>query len=131
MQAPATPAPRLLSAWSLTRGEDDARSAAAAAVAAASTFNLDRRARHRSIRAEHAAVAGLWAQKVSAALAFIKEPAGVRRHLLDLMVTTMRAGNLGMKFGLHGRDHLLNNDFPQPNSGAAAVFGDELDASDF
>ena len=37
-----------------------------------------------------------------ATLTFIEELAGVRGHLLNLAVTTVWAGDLGAKFGLHG-----------------------------
>ena len=43
---------------------------------------LDRRAWHRATRTEYAAIARQWLEFLSAALAHIKELAGVGRHLL-------------------------------------------------
>jgi hypothetical protein len=37
-----------------------------------------------------------------ATLTLVEELAGVRGHLLNLAVTTVWAGDLGAKFGLHG-----------------------------
>lgn len=73
---------------------------AATAVAETQMRELDRRARHRAVRAEHAAIAAFRAQQGVAALALVEKPARIRRHRLDLAVTTMRAGDLGTKFWL-------------------------------
>ena len=76
-------------------------SAAAAAPTVALAFKLDRWTRHRSVGAEHAAITCLWPQQSVAAITFVEELTGVHRHLLNLAVATIRAGDLGTKFGLH------------------------------
>lgn len=65
--------------------------------AAAASVCLDRRARHVTVRAEHAAVAGAWLQALPAALAVIKELAGIRRHRFGGPVTAERAGQGGLQ----------------------------------
>jgi hypothetical protein len=62
---------------------------------------LNRRAWHGAVRAEHATIAGEGPQPHAAALAIVKEPAGIRRHLLDGLMTALRAGQRGLK--LHQR----------------------------
>ena len=44
-----------------------------------------------------------------AALALVEELAGVSRHLLDLVVATVRASDLGAKFGFHGHGDTANS----------------------
>src|SRR5581483_1246112 len=55
------------------------------------TFRLNRRTRHRAVRAEHAAVAGLRLEPGAAAAAHIEKLARVGRHCLDLGRGAMRA----------------------------------------
>ena len=71
-------------------------------LAAALALNLDGRAWHRAMGTEHAAVLGLWTQEPVTAFARIEELAGVGWHRLDLAVTTMRAGDFGVKLSAHG-----------------------------
>ena len=78
-----------------------------ALMAAAGLFHLHRRAGDRAIRAEDAAIAGLWPQQAAATLAGVEEQAGIRRHVFDLAVTAVGAGDLGAKFRLHGRGHYV------------------------
>lgn len=52
---------------------------------------LDRRTRHRTVRAEHTTVAGLWLQPRRTGLAVIEELAGVRRHCFDGPVAAVGA----------------------------------------
>jgi len=62
---------------------------------------LYRRAWRVTIRAEHAAIPRLGFEHRAAALAFIKELAGVRRHCFRRLMTTMRACDRGLE--LHRR----------------------------
>jgi hypothetical protein len=68
---------------------------------AASLAVLDRRTGNRTIRAEHAAIAGERLQSLAAALAVIEELAGVRRHGLDRLMAAFRAAE--RRFQLHRR----------------------------
>jgi len=58
---------------------------------------LDRRTRHRTVRAEHAAIARFWPQRRAAAAALVKELAGVGRHGFRLGCSTMRTGDDGLE----------------------------------
>jgi len=70
-------------------------------------LRLDRRARHRAVRAEHAAVAPLWSQPLATARAIVKVPAGVNRHGFGLCSGAMRAGDDGLKDHLSFRSDIL------------------------
>jgi hypothetical protein len=63
---------------------------------------LDRRAWHRAVGTEHTAIARQRLKLLSAALADIKELAGVSRHLLGGLVPAPRASQRG--FHLHQGD---------------------------
>ena len=52
---------------------------------------LHRGTLHRTVRTKDAAVAWLWAQHSLAAIAFVKKPAGVGRHLFALGEAANRA----------------------------------------
>ena len=54
-------------------------------------------ARHRSVGAEDAAVAGLRLEPAAAGLAVVEELAGVRRHLLCLAMAAAGAGDSRFK----------------------------------
>src|SRR4051794_14083375 len=71
----------------------------------AALFALDWRTWHCAVRTEDAAIARQWLEPLSAALADIKEAAGVGRHLLRRLVPALRAGQHG--FDLHQGDSLL------------------------
>jgi len=58
---------------------------------------LDRRARHRAVGAEHAAIAREGLEPFTAALAVIEELAGIGRHCLDDLMATLRASQGGLK----------------------------------
>ena len=60
---------------------------------------LDRRTRHGAVGTKHAAIARQWLERLSAALAHIRDPARVGRHLLDRSVSATRASQYG--FHLH------------------------------
>lgn len=62
---------------------------------------LNRRTRHRSVRAKYAAVARLGLEPFVAALAIIKELAGVRRHLFGRLMPACGTGDEAL--GLHQR----------------------------
>jgi len=70
-------------------------------------LRLDRRTRHRAVRAEHAAVAPLWSQPLATARAIVKVPAGVNRHGFGLRSGAMRAGDDGLKDHLPFRSEIL------------------------
>src|SRR6516162_2546557 len=57
------------------------------------TLRLDRRARHRTVGAEHATIFRLRPQAGSAAGAFVIESAGVRRHGLGFGYAAARTSN--------------------------------------
>jgi len=63
------------------------------------TLQLNRRARHGTKRAEHAAIAGFWAQHGMTRSAFVKELASIGRHRFFFNRATVRTG-----------DHRLQND---------------------
>jgi hypothetical protein len=63
---------------------------------------LDWRARHCSVRTEHAAIARQRFKLLSATLAYIEELAGIGRHLLDRLVPAPGASEFG--FDLHQGD---------------------------
>src|SRR5262245_46931276 len=67
---------------------------------AAGTLILNRRTRHRAIRAEHAALTFDRLHAVAAVLAIVDVTAGVRRHGLKCLVATGRTSNDGKQF--HG-----------------------------
>ena len=62
----------------------------------AGALGLDRRARHRAVGAEHAAIAGLGPQHHAAARACVDDPACVGRHVLNLGSATSRASDDGV-----------------------------------
>ena len=82
-------------------------------TSATALAKLDRWAFNRAIRAVNAAVAGQWAQDFTAALAVIKELAGIGWHGLRLLMATSGTFDYGPQFnGLvrcagHGWTHLL------------------------
>lgn len=63
---------------------------------------LNRRAGQRAVGAEHAAIARLGPQHRLAALAVVKELAGVRRHRLRFLVPAARAGQRRVQLDGHG-----------------------------
>src|SRR6185437_14336688 len=63
---------------------------------------LDRRTRHRTIRAEHATVAGLWLQARTTPFAVIEELASVRGHRLRCSMAALRTGDGGLEFSHSG-----------------------------
>jgi hypothetical protein len=64
---------------------------------------LDRRTRHRSIRAEHAAIARLRLEFLAAALADIEKLTGIEWHPLASLEAAFRASQ--DRFQLHGAFH--------------------------
>jgi hypothetical protein len=68
--------------------------AASVARVAARARYLNRRARHRSIRTEHAAIAGLRPEQDTARAAFEEEDAGIGRHRLRMTGATSRTSEL-------------------------------------
>jgi hypothetical protein len=80
-------------------GMEDAADRGGLATARALAVLLDRRARHRTVRAEHAAIASKGLKPGATALAVIKELAGVCRHGFDSLVLTGRTGQ--GRFQLH------------------------------
>jgi hypothetical protein len=54
---------------------------------------LHRRTRHRTVRAEHAAIAFQWLEAFAAGLAVIEELAGIGGHCLGSLMATLRAGD--------------------------------------
>src|SRR6516165_11576196 len=67
--------------------------AIACAARLTGTLRLDRRARHRTVGAEHATISRLRPQAGSAAGAFVIESAGVRRHGLGFGYAAVRTSN--------------------------------------
>ena len=63
----------------------------------ARTLFLNRRARHRAIRAEHAAIALPGTQRGAAADTFVEELAGISRHGFRFGGSAMRAGHNAFK----------------------------------
>jgi hypothetical protein len=63
---------------------------------------LHRRARQRTVRAEHAAVAALLAQQRAARRAFVEEPAGIRGHRLARDVPARRTPEIGLRYQVVG-----------------------------
>jgi hypothetical protein len=63
----------------------------------ARTLSLNRWARHRAIRAEHAAIALPWMQRRAAADTFVEELAGINRHGFRFGGSAMRAGDNAFK----------------------------------
>jgi hypothetical protein len=63
----------------------------------ARTLSLNRWARHRAIRAEHAAIALLWTQRRAAADTFVEELAGINRHGFRFGGSAMRASDNAFK----------------------------------
>ena len=57
---------------------------------------LNRRARHRAIRAEHAAIARKGFKPLAAAFAVVEELAGVGRHRVRRLIAAPRAGDYGV-----------------------------------
>ena len=64
---------------------------------AATQVGLDRRARHRAVRAEHAAIARERLEPFATALAVIEELAGIGRHRLDSPIAAFGACECGLK----------------------------------
>jgi hypothetical protein len=73
---------------------------ALAATGAFAAF-LNGRTRHGAVLAEHAAIACQRFQLLAAALAYIEELTGVRRHVLNGLMLAFRTGQDGFK--LHRR----------------------------
>jgi hypothetical protein len=65
---------------------------------------LNRRARHRAIRAEHAAIARKGFKPLAAALAVVEELAGVGRHRFGRLIAAPRAGDCGVSD--HAGNHI-------------------------
>jgi hypothetical protein len=63
----------------------------------ARSLSLNRWARHRAIRAEHAAIALLWTQRRASADTFVEELAGINRHGFRFGGSAMRAGDNAFK----------------------------------
>ena len=64
---------------------------------AATQVGLDRRARHRAVRAEHAAIARERLEPFATALAVIEELARIGRHRLDSLIAAFGASECGLK----------------------------------
>jgi hypothetical protein len=64
---------------------------------AATHVGLYRRARHRSVRAKHAAIAREGLEPFAAPFAVIEELAGIGRHRLDGLMAAFRASQDGLK----------------------------------
>jgi hypothetical protein len=64
---------------------------------AATHVGLYRRARHRSVRAKHAAIAGKGLEPFAAPFAVVEELAGIGRHRLAGLMGAFRASQDGMK----------------------------------
>jgi len=58
---------------------------------------LYRRARHRSVRAKHAAIAGKGLEPFAARFAVVEELAGISRRRLDGLMAAFRASQDGLK----------------------------------
>ena len=67
---------------------------------------LHRGARHRAVGTEHATIARQGLERLPAALASVKEAAGIDRHLLGRSMPTPRAGEYG--FGLNERTRAIS-----------------------
>jgi hypothetical protein len=64
---------------------------------AAAHVGLYRRARHRSVRAKHAAIAGKGFEPFAAPFAVVEELACISRHRLDGLMAAFRASQDGLK----------------------------------
>ena len=64
---------------------------------AATQVALCRRARHGTVRAEHAAIAREGLEPFATALAGIEELAGIGRHRLDSLIAAFGASECGLK----------------------------------
>jgi hypothetical protein len=64
---------------------------------AAAHVGLYRRARHRSVRAKHAAIAGEGFEPFAAPFAVVEELACISRHRLDGLMAAFRASQDGLK----------------------------------
>jgi hypothetical protein len=65
---------------------------------------LDRRARHRSVRAKHAAIAREGLEPFAAPFAVIEELAGIGRHRLDSLMAAFRASQVRLKLHIGHRE---------------------------
>jgi hypothetical protein len=68
----------------------------------ATPLQLDRRARHGTKRAEHAAIAGFWTQHGVTRSAFVKELASIGRHRFFFNLATVWTGDNRFKNDFHG-----------------------------
>jgi hypothetical protein len=71
---------------------------------AATHVALYRRARHRSVRAKHAAIAREGLEPFAAPFAVIEELAGIGRHRLDSLMAAFRASQGGLKLHIGHRE---------------------------
>jgi hypothetical protein len=71
---------------------------------AATHVALYRRARHRSVRAKHAAIAREGLEPFAAPFAVIEELAGIGRHRLDSLMGAFRASQGGLKLHIGHRE---------------------------
>jgi hypothetical protein len=76
-------------------GTHDSAPAAGRRSGLSCALRLNRRARHRAVRTEDAAITRLWPQHGPATGAFVKELAGVDRHRFRFRGGAVRAGNYG------------------------------------
>lgn len=53
-------------------------------------------ARHRAVRAENAAIAGLRFEPLAAVFAIVEELAGIRRHVLSRLMAALGASDCGV-----------------------------------
>ena len=70
---------------------------------AATHVALYGRARHRAVRAEHAAIAREGLEPFATALAVIEELAGIGRHRLDSLIAAFGASECGLKLHIRFR----------------------------
>src|SRR5437763_13546379 len=66
-------------------------------ISVQTSIRLNRRTRHRRIRAEHAAIPRLRPEAFPATFAVINDLAGVPRHSLDRLMPALRAGDGGLR----------------------------------
>ena len=76
---------------------------------AATHVALYRRARHRAVRAEHAAIAREGLEPFATALAVIEELAGIGRHRLDSLIAAFGASECGLKLHIGSASRLSLN----------------------
>src|SRR5262249_13985963 len=78
-------------------GHDRSTCTAGCGAGLTGTYGLDRRARHRTVGAEHATIARLRPQPCAATGALVKELAGISRHGLGFCGSAIRTGDNGFK----------------------------------